>query len=113
MDNKTIWIKFKAGLDTSTWSAEYPAFNDQPVSKMKICHFDNCCKYDLGQEFPSIRDLLEISLLDGPYRHPTLLECGPLTNDRSTDMNFLFGIEYFMSKVVEIMATHLMLLSLS
>ena len=110
MDNKTIWIKFKAGLDTSTWSAEYPAFNDQPVSKMKICHFDNCCKYDLGKEFSSsIRDLLEISLLDGPYRHPTLLECGPLTNDRSTEMNNLFDSEYFMTKVVEILATHFML----
>ena len=88
-----------------SWSAEYPAFNDQPVSKMKICYFDNCCKYDLGQEFCSIRDLL----LDGPYRHPTLLECGPVTDDRSTKMNFLFDSEYFVTKVFEIMATHFML----
>jgi len=92
--NATILMKLKAGSDTfhyesphwttnsvlnnedPGWSAEdntdakYQAFNDQPVSKMKICYkdLDNCYKFDLGREFPSARDLF-----DGPYRpYPTL-----------------------------------------
>jgi len=93
-ENATILMKLKAGSDTfhyesphwttnsvlnsedPGWSAEdnidakYQAFNDQPVSKMKICYkdLDNCYKFDLGREFPSARDLF-----DGPYRpYPAL-----------------------------------------
>ena len=86
-ENATILMKLKAGSGTfyyesphwttnsvlnnedPSWSAEdnidakYQAFNDQPVSKMKVCYkeLDNCYKLDLGREFPSARDLF-----DGP-----------------------------------------------
>ena len=93
-ENATILMKLKAGSGTfhyesphwttnsvlnsedSGWSAEdnidakYQAFNDQPISKMKICYkdLDNCYKFDLGREFSSARDLF-----DGPYRpYPTM-----------------------------------------